>query len=65
MKDFPGGPVGKTLLPVLGTHVQSLVRERSTRMLCGMAKRKKEQGKKRCGLLQQLAGLTKGQIFKI
>ena len=42
MKDFPGGPAVKTLLPMLGTYVQSLDRELRAHALCGMAKRKKE-----------------------
>ena len=27
VRDFPGGPVAKTVLPMLGAQVQSLVRE--------------------------------------
>jgi len=36
--DFPSGPVGKTVLPLQGAWVPSLVRELRSRMPHGMAK---------------------------
>ena len=34
---FPGGPVVKTLLPMQGTQVRSLVRELRSYVLCSLA----------------------------
>ena len=40
--DFSGGPVVKTALLLQGAQVPSLVGELRSRMLCGMAKKKKK-----------------------
>ena len=39
--NFPGGPVVKTVLPMQGAWVQSLVRELRSHMLHSTAKKKK------------------------
>ena len=41
-RDFLGGPVVKTVLPMHGAKVQSLVEELRSHMPRGMAKRKKK-----------------------
>lgn len=57
--------MGKTLLPVLGArHSIPGQGAESTRRCSGMAKEKRNEEERR-GLLQQLADLTKSQIFKI
>ena len=45
LRDFSAGPVVKTLLPVQGAWVRSLVEELRSHMLCGVAKKKKESNK--------------------
>ena len=42
-RDFPGGPVVKTLLPLQGARVPALVRELRSRMPRGAAKKKRKQ----------------------
>ena len=41
-RDFPGGPVVKTELPMQEAQVRFLLRELRTHMLNGMAKKKKK-----------------------
>ena len=41
-KDFPGGPVVKTVLPLQGARVQSLVMELKFHMPHGVAKRENQ-----------------------
>ena len=43
IRDFLGGPVVKTLLPMKGVRVQSLVREIRSHMPHGKAEKKKEK----------------------
>ena len=43
VRDFPGGPVVKTLLPLHVVPVLSLVWERISCMLCGQKKKKKKE----------------------
>ena len=39
LRDFPGGPGVKTLLPLKGAQVPSLIREVRSHMPCRMAKK--------------------------
>ena len=47
MRDFPGGPVVKTQLPLQGSWVSSLVRELKSYILHSAAKKKKEKRKEK------------------
>ena len=43
--DFPGGPAAKTVLPIQGAQIRSLVQELRSHMLLSAAKKKKSKNK--------------------